>query len=309
VVDYVFNTAAPIVPEDPDTADLTVDVVGSGSVTATPDQPTLCDDSVQLEAVPDPGWSFDSWSGDAGGTDNPVTVPVSGSVAVTATFVEDGGGDPPPPPPDPSALVSDDFNVCALDGAVWSFVDPVGDASLSVNGSQLELSVPGGVAHDVWTGGNFAPRVMQSVSDEDFEVEVKFESTVADSFEMQGLIIEESASEFLRIDFYGNGGQPYAFVARFAGGQPTVVANVPVTVGASPYLRVGRVGDQWTVESSGDGSSWSTVASFASALTVSEVGVFAGNAGAAPAHTAVVDYVFNTAAPIVPEDPDTVTCN
>jgi len=41
-------------------------------------------------------------------------------------------------------------------------------------------------------------------------------------------------------------------------------------------------------------------------LVVSQVGVFAGNFGSggspAPAHTALVDYFFNTASPIIPED-------
>ena len=43
-----------------------------------------------------------------------------------------------------SALKSDDFNACAVDDSVWTFVDPVGDGSVSVNGAQLELSVPAG---------------------------------------------------------------------------------------------------------------------------------------------------------------------
>jgi hypothetical protein len=45
-------------------------------------------------------------------------------------------------------------------------------------------------------------------------------------------------------------------------------------------------------------------------LAVSQVGVFAGNAGSNPAHTAVIDYFFNTALPIIPEDADNnLTCN
>ncbi len=62
-----------------------------------------------------------------------------GNVAVSgdATFVTLDGSNP-------SGLVSDDFNVCAVDSGVWSFVDPVGDGAAVVNGTQLELSVPGG---------------------------------------------------------------------------------------------------------------------------------------------------------------------
>jgi len=38
---------------------------------------------------------------------------------------------------------------------------------------------------------------------------------------------------------------------------------------------------------------------------VSQVGVFSGNfgsGGVVPAHTTLVDYFFNTASPIIPED-------
>ena len=107
-----------------------------------------------------------------------------------------------------------------MDGSVWTFVDPVGDGSVSVNGTQLELSVPAGIAHDVWSGGNMAPRLMQPVGDSDFEVEVKFESPVTDSFEMQGLIVQQDLDDFLRFDFYGDGGQTRVFAARVVGGVP-----------------------------------------------------------------------------------------
>jgi hypothetical protein len=209
-----------------------------------------------------------------------------------------------------SVLVSDDFNACAVDGSVWTFVDPVGDASVAVNGTQLELSVPAGVAHDVWKDGNFAPRLLQSVENGNFEAEVKFESLVKDRFETQGLIVQQDLDDFLRFDFYGDGTQTRVYAAKFVAGVPTAVANVVIPVSAAPlYLKVTRNGDTWTLRRSVDGVSWTTVASFVHALSVSEVGPFVGNAGSSPpGHTAVIDYVFDTSAPIVPEDPDTITC-
>ncbi|MEM9514942.1 MAG: GDSL-type esterase/lipase family protein, partial [Actinomycetota bacterium] len=47
-----------------------------------------------------------------------------------------------------TGFVSDDFNSCAVDGGLWTFVNPVGDGTVGVNGTQLELGVPGGVSHD-----------------------------------------------------------------------------------------------------------------------------------------------------------------
>ncbi len=41
-------------------------------------------------------------------------------------------------------IVSDDFNSSQLDTGVWTFVNPLGDASYSMSGSQVRLAVPSG---------------------------------------------------------------------------------------------------------------------------------------------------------------------
>jgi uncharacterized repeat protein (TIGR02543 family) len=66
---------------------VTVQVVGGGSVTRAPDQPDYpYGSTVDLTAVPDVGYSFAGWSGDAGGTANPLTVLIDDSKTITATF-------------------------------------------------------------------------------------------------------------------------------------------------------------------------------------------------------------------------------
>jgi hypothetical protein len=209
-----------------------------------------------------------------------------------------------------AGIASDDFNVCTVDTGLWTFVNPVGDGSYSANGTQLEIQVPGGTEHNVWTGGNMAPRLMQPVANGDFGIEAKFESMVLLKYQLQGLIVQEDIDDFLRFDFYSSGGQVKLFAARFVAGSPTVLVNATVPVPNAPmYMRVTRSGDTWTYDWSLDGTAWTTAASFTDVLTVTEVGVFAGNAGSgAPAHTALVDYVFDTAAPIVPEDAISQTC-
>jgi regulation of enolase protein 1 (concanavalin A-like superfamily) len=191
-------------------------------------------------------------------------------------------------------------------------VDPVGDGSVAVNGRQLLLSVPVGVALNVWNGGNNAPRLMQAVNDTDFEIEVKYESLVSEKYEMQGIIMEQDADNYLRFDFYGKYGQVTIFAARIEGGAATAIANVAISVPNQPVtMHVERAGDSWTLSYSLDGTAWTTSSSFSHSLAVSQVGVFAGNAGLnPPAHTAVVDCFFNTATPIVPEDANgSLTCN
>ena len=70
-----------------DTPTLSVATVGSGSVTRDPDQASYgCDTPVTLTAVPDPGWHFVAWSGDAAGSDNPLSVVMNGDKSITATF-------------------------------------------------------------------------------------------------------------------------------------------------------------------------------------------------------------------------------
>ena len=42
--------------------------------------------AVALTAVPAPGYSFDRWSGDASGTDNPTTITIDSNKSVVAHF-------------------------------------------------------------------------------------------------------------------------------------------------------------------------------------------------------------------------------
>jgi uncharacterized repeat protein (TIGR02543 family) len=91
-LDYFFNTAAPIVPEDGDRNTLTVGVnpVGSGTVYTDPVKSTYsCGEVVTLTATANADWTFDGWSGDLFGMTNPVTVTMTGSKVITATFTQD----------------------------------------------------------------------------------------------------------------------------------------------------------------------------------------------------------------------------
>ncbi len=68
---------------------LTVNTVGSGSVTKNPNIATYSSGtSVTLTAVPNAGWAFSGWSGDLTGSANPESITMNSNKAVTATFVE-----------------------------------------------------------------------------------------------------------------------------------------------------------------------------------------------------------------------------
>ncbi len=81
------SVTATFVEDTPTQYTLTTDVVGNGSITLNPsggvyDEGTV----VTVEAVADTGWSFDSWSGDLSGSDNPTTITIDGDKTITATF-------------------------------------------------------------------------------------------------------------------------------------------------------------------------------------------------------------------------------
>jgi uncharacterized repeat protein (TIGR02543 family) len=89
LVDYFFNTASPITPEDSHYA-VNVDIEGSGNVTRNPNRGYYCGQEVTLTATPSDGWIFLGWAGDASGTDPVRTLTVTDDMNVTAQFSNDG---------------------------------------------------------------------------------------------------------------------------------------------------------------------------------------------------------------------------
>jgi regulation of enolase protein 1 (concanavalin A-like superfamily) len=239
----------------------------------------------------------DSVGNGAAGADATFTTSTSGG----GTGGAGGGGGPIP-----GAILSDDFHTGVLDTQLWEVVDPQGDGTVELVGAgtadaQLRLSVPAGTTHDAWTS-NTTLRAMQPAADGDFEIEVKFESEPTQQYQGQGLLVEQDPSNYVRFDVYSDGSTLKVFSATFNNGAPTIRVNSAISAGPTTYLRLARSGNQWTARYSYDGSSWTTATSFSHALTVWSVGVFAANFNPNPAYTAVVDYFFDTASPIDPED-------
>lgn len=210
-----------------------------------------------------------------------------------------------------SGIISDDFSTCDLSDK-WTWVDPLGDSSYLASGQQVEISVPADSSHNIWSTGIDVPRLMQPSNNNDFTIEVKFDSNLEALVAMQGIIIQQDEQNFIRFDFYKRTpeGEPQEiniYAATFQNLSPNVraqgkkVAEQP----APMYMRIMRTGDQWKQLYSFDGVNWVENVTFNFELEVKQVGVFAGNTpykGQTPGHTAVIDYFFNTAAPIDPED-------
>jgi len=85
-----FWMAVPSSPACAQTFTLTINTLGSGSVSADPPGPYNPGDLVTLTASPDATWSFSSWSGNLIGYANPGTLIMSDNYTVTATFDQAG---------------------------------------------------------------------------------------------------------------------------------------------------------------------------------------------------------------------------
>jgi regulation of enolase protein 1 (concanavalin A-like superfamily) len=211
------------------------------------------------------------------------------------------------------AFASDDFDRTTL-GAPWTVVDPAGDGMVSMEGAgtgdaRLLLSVPANVAHEPFNT-NGALRVMRSAEDTDFTAIVKFESVPTQKIQLQGILVEQDADDWLRFEVNSSGTSTKAYAASTVAGVTASQLNRSVTVGPAAYVRVTRSGDTWNLSTSGNGTSWTNAGTFNRALDVSSVGVMVGNANTTssiPAYTAAVDYLFEASAPVDPEDGGTGT--
>jgi hypothetical protein len=188
-------------------------------------------------------------------------------------------------------------------------VNPVGNGSVKLDGSHAVISVPAGSAHDVWSTGNNGARLLQNVANTNFDVTVKLDSAVDHGCQTQGMIIQQDTKNFVRLDNYNNGTNVYAFAATFVNGAPTTRLNKVISVLSSVplYLRVQRSGDLFVYLMSTDGRTYTELTRFTYRLVVNQMGPYAGNSTCGftpPAFSAKVDYFFNNASPIVPEDGD-----
>lgn len=277
--------------------ELTINKVGTGTGVVNPAPQKASyrfGEDVSLTAVPNAGSVFVGWQGDAQGSANPTTVEMFADRTVVAQFSN----------PNVATPISDDFNGCELNPQLWSFINPLGDAAVAMTGGHAEISVPAGSTHDLWTNGRNAPRIMQFAENKNFELVVKFDSTMNAKNQAQGIVIEGDAQNYIRFNFLHDGSSYKAQAFYFTGGVPTEKLNSNITIAPPMYLRVKRLIDVWSLSYSSDGVNWTSGASFTYAMTVNSQGVYAGNSNQNPAHTAKIDYLFNTASPIVPEDND-----
>jgi Thrombospondin type 3 repeat/Pentapeptide repeats (8 copies)/PEP-CTERM motif len=203
-------------------------------------------------------------------------------------------------------VTSDDFSGATLDTNVWTFVNPLGDGSMALTGSRIDITAPAGARHNTYRNQpNTLPRISQAVGDLDFQIEVKWESDLnadSNSFKTQGILLEQTTEDVVRIEYLdlGDGGGVRIFAASIFGNLAiNWLGATPVTVSQPMYYRVTRTKatDNIIVEWSDDGAIYNEVANFTQVMTVNNISLYAGSDVTA-SHTARVDYFLNTASPI-----------
>ena len=290
-------TAAPtsISANGTSTSTITVQLKNASGVNLTggSDTVTLSTTAGTLSAVTNPG------NGTRIATLTSSTVPgtatISGTVngapivsTATVSFVTGS---------DHSSLVSDEFNEGSLDTSVWTFVNPRGDATLTMTGSQVSISVPSGVQHDAWNNVNTVPRIVQSVNNADFDIELKFDAAMTQQYQTEGVQVLQDGANYLRFEFHSAGGNIKIFAATCTDSVSTAkVYNTIAGNGSAPlYMRVTRAGNQWTQSYSLNGLNWMVGTTFPYSLSVGSVAPYVGNAEATPGanppgFTGLIDY-------------------
>ncbi|MEA2539182.1 MAG: hypothetical protein QOH35_548 [Acidobacteriaceae bacterium] len=199
------------------------------------------------------------------------------------------------------APVSDEFTGTSLNTAVWRVATPVG-GSVAVNNGKLVLTVPGGSNHDAFVPALNAVQVIQPISNANFDVAVKIDSTLlaAHPYYGQGLMVEGDAKNYIRFEA-GSGSTVSLNVNTITGGvqssrlQISPFSSYPVPT----YLRLTRVGNNYTAYWGSDGVNWNQLGTFTDSLVVTGLAPYAWNYNAtpsqAPALTASFDWFHNLA--------------
>ena len=170
------------------------------------------------------------------------------------------------------------------------------------------MSVPAGPDHELYGNTTDVVRALQTVDNNDFQVDARFDSQPSARYQMQGVLVQSDANDWLRLELLGNNGNVYLYGAKTTNGSTSTLVYTQIPASASSTIRVTRTGTSYTLATAGtDNTTFTNRATFNWNQPVTAIGPYAGNASSngttAPAFTALVDYFFNTASPISPEDP------
>lgn len=189
-----------------------------------------------------------------------------------------------------SELVSDSFTT-AIDTHLWRIETPVGDSQISISDERLTIQLPAGSEHNLWHDVDSVPQVTQLTDDVDFTVETEIVSPMSARLQLAGMRIDGQAGGTLRLAAQYNGRQLQLVAVALDSGKAKVLGRVTITESFPLKLKIRRRGDDWQWSYAQAGQVWQSAAAFTHAMTVTRVGLFAGNARSpAPAYRAQFEY-------------------
>lgn len=260
---------------------------------------------------------------------NPVNRDIGGGSAPTPaaapTPTAAGGGSTGGTTPAPSTVAvssaagifSDNFDGTSLDPR-WTFVNSRGDVNLTLGGGSATVDIPPGPRHDLWVGMSDAPKLLQPMTNADFDVEARFLAETKRFVQYQGVVVEGSRG-FARFIVVNNGYRNLLHAASIVDGKEVQYAWTPIASDAAYSIRVRRVGDTFTGYYSVDGANWTQWVSFSLPMAAERIGPYVGTSGtegSVPGFVSVIDrFVVTgsaaTTAPsgvkILPAAPTTTT--
>lgn len=190
---------------------------------------------------------------------------------------------------------TDEFNGSKL-SPIWTwYAGLLGDPSPVVSNGELNLSVTDNSDHDVWEEGNFVNRIMQTVVDGDFMIEVKFNSIMDAKYQQRGVLVGNAAGDLLRLEQLWRDGE-YRMLAAIIPAAGGAYNYHYITYGSDnpQFLRIQKTGDEWSIQFSTDQLGWVT-REFTQLFDVSKIGLYCGNgrpdgSSDPPFHTVSIEY-------------------
>lgn len=231
-----------------------------------------------------------------------------------------------------AAFTPDDFNRCSLNTSIWTFENPASFPAATIHGqymgdSYLTLTVPAGHQGSFSDSNKDAPRIIQSASDADFEVEAKFSTPLGappvDSWNIQGILVRGTSptpgtSRWLRFDLDTKnqvvGGVNQITINYYVGyidetgalhhlSGPNIISTAVTSAPLYLRMKYEKALDQWSVGYKlTDAGTFSYKKTFKETdvfptlpsgftLDVNGIGVFAGSTGVSPSGIeSKVDY-------------------
>lgn len=204
--------------------------------------------------------------------------------------------------------ISDDFSDPNRTSTTWRKSHPalITHDGLGTSDAVIKFTL-GATAHDMWGNEFNAPRLLQSITNGNFEVVAKFETVPTSTYQWQGILVRESATSWIRFDILRDNYGLKFFAATLNGTNSTERIHTSITLSSSlVWMKINRTGNVWTASLSTNNSTYTQAGQFAHSMVVDSIGVYAGNSannGTVPPFVSKVDYFFNTSSPINPEDP------